>query len=67
MSYYDDWVEPNAFFRGGSRLLCREERRHSSAERSERRRQRAYEERIAKRAQCAFAVVLGRFLWEYGR
>jgi len=20
MSYYDDWVDPNAFFRGGSRL-----------------------------------------------
>jgi len=20
MSYYDDWVEPNAFFRGGNRL-----------------------------------------------
>ena len=22
MSYYDDWVDPNAFFRGGSRLHC---------------------------------------------
>lgn len=23
MSYYDDWVEPNAFFRGGWRLTAR--------------------------------------------
>jgi len=22
MSYYDDWVDPNALFRGGSRLWC---------------------------------------------
>jgi len=51
MSYYDDWVEPNAFFRGGAALERRAARRREHEQRVQ---QEAREERERRKRQCPY-------------